>query len=219
MTAPTGFAVHKKITTVALAAALAGCGGGADAPPTPASTATFNLDAALTSAFTNGASTGELHAFLFGSPYTVSETFVPAPDDEMRGVTYRRAFDTMVLRSGSTTLAQDQARLYFVTNPLQIAYFQGPTGLTVYTPVGALPTDAHIGQSGVWNTQQFLPADGSTPVSVTQTWSLEPDTSDATALACIGLATQPESAWSTRTTANCYRIDSAGNLLPGGASP
>jgi hypothetical protein len=209
--------MHYAILAGLAAALVSGCGGGGgEDMTTPAPALTFNIDAAMTSAFTKGATTGDLHAILFDTPYAASERFNPATDSEMRGVTYRRTFDTMVMRSGATTLGSDSATLYFTTGPLQLAYSEGSSGLAVYTPVGALPTAAQIGQSGIWNNQQIVDRYGNASASITQTWSLEPDTTETTALACIRFDEPSESSWSTRSGASCYRIDQAGNVLPGG---
>jgi hypothetical protein len=192
----------------------AACGGGGDSAPAPAPapSATYDLNAALTSALSTGVSFSNLHATLNGVTYTLNGGFTPTTDGTLLGANFKRATETLTISQGATPIGTEITTLYYSLSPARVNLATTSGGeLLVYQPKADLPTAASVGQSGALytGTEYASPTISAVLATFATTWSLEADT-NTTAWAC--LTTTTNAAGSASTAKLCLRTSPSGAL-------
>lgn len=192
-------------------ALLAACGGGGGSA---GNTNAYDLDAAITRALRSGVQVNGLTGSLNGTGFTLSMAYAPQPDAVFEGSTRHAARETVTIAGGgqSETVVTTH---YFAAAPYAgHGSIDGDGALTVQTPTGRLPAAARVGDSGLLNTGvEYADSSKQQIVSTSRmTWSLDPDT-DSTALACLHSEVTEVGSATPLTGAQCFRIDTAGDVL------
>jgi hypothetical protein len=190
----------RTIFTALACVSLAACGGGGDeaaAPPTDG----FDVDAAFTALFTQGASFPGLR----GSFSLGTETFAVTESHDYRPTAPGATVHTRVsTTSPATTPTTYSETIAYAVSPLRITAITNEVGPIRYQLANPLPTAAPIGTSGRY--EQGIDA-----TSTQLLWSLESGPSADTAWACLG--TQTLSGGGASGIATCLNIDRAGRIL------
>jgi hypothetical protein len=200
-----------------LLAGLSGCGGGGgggSAPPATSPTTQFPLAGAI-SAFSQAAHNYTVSATNASDTYTLQINYTPGVATTFEG----QSASTMALagtfsKNGAvlTTVSQTS---YFVTSPYKPlgSLDLGNGHYTVAANQQNLPANTTVGTSGQFDTDTTYTNNTKTVVysNATQTWSLAADTA-TTAWACVN-AIETVVGSTPISSADCYKIDTTGNVL------
>lgn len=201
------------LTSVAVAALVA-CGGGGSSEVAPP--LTFNMDAALATALTNGLLISGLRASdSAGNAYSLSFSYAPVADGPFLGQTYKRVTQTVSMTRNGTNAPSTSATIFYTLNPARLVGIVNSQGnATVITPKTSLPTAATVGAQGTYSTANVFASTALGPLLGTSTvlWSLEPD-AGPTALACLTTTSSLSSG--TVSEKDCFRINPAGAVSGG----
>ncbi len=196
----------------ALTLLLAACGGGGSADA--GNTNTYDLDSAISRLLLNGPPAASLTASFSGVQFSLSQSYVRLADASFEGALRQALRETTTIIGGSENQTV-VSTMYFSTNPfVDHGSVEQDGARSVLTPTGNLPSFARVGDSGPLNTGTSY-TDASKQVitaTVTNTWSLDADTA-TTALACLRSVIRQVGAATPITGAQCWRIDTAGNVL------
>ncbi len=192
----------KRIAACVLSAMLAACGGGADAPTG------FNVEAAFTALFTQGASFPNLHASETQGGTTVvfteSHAYQPQGLQPFAGGSQQAVLHTWTTDGATAPTPQAHAEtLYFSTNPLKLAGLKTEVGEQVYDTLSLLPTNAQVGTGGLYAQSRGAGATSNF------NWTLEASDTPGMAWACLQRMTVGGSGASGGT---CLKIDMQGHI-------
>ncbi len=195
-----------------MAMLLSACGGGGSGDA--GNTSTYNPDAAITRVMAGGVQVNGLTGSYGGVAFTLSLAYTPLPDAVFEGASRKAVRQTVTVSGGGRT-ETTSGFVYFSVSPYADAGGRDDDGsVDVAVPTGTLPTVARVGSSGPLNTSTTY-ADASKRVidaTTTTTWSLDVD-SASTALACLRSIVLETGAATPITGRQCFRIDTAGNVL------
>lgn len=195
-------------------ALLAACGGGGG-DATPATTATYPLEAAYTKAMTNGISLNGT-AIDGADTYTLSLSITPAADEVFEGVVRKKSIETLTIKKNGAVGIADNIDSYYSTNPFIQwgARYSNGTYAVQTSSTGVFPTTAKVGDSGSLGTLTLYTNANKTTVQLTtqSTWTLEADTA-TTAFGCANSVMKDATGVQIGTAAGCYKIDTSGNAL------
>jgi hypothetical protein len=192
------------------AALMSGCGGGGNSGP-DTSTADFPVAGAV-SAYATVSHQFNLAGSLDGVAFTMRYTYTPDAASVFEGRAASTAMEAVTMNANGMLAAQSTSRLYFALSPyVEYGSVSDDGGYMVFNQTANLPTTAKVGQSGPLGTATEYVNSTKTQIDGTTTasWSLDADTA-STALFCIN---QVMSGGMSGTGAQCYRLDTAGQVL------
>jgi len=192
-----------------IAAALAACGGGGDAPP-----ATYAVNVAQRHLLVDGGSWTMNGTGPNGVAFTVTMDFAPATTGPfpVSGATAGQSLQTFTVQASGSSDSAAQT-IYF--DPLNLALVGAESGGTcsVGNSSAALPASAMLGAGGTFFSGSDL--DGCTGASntvgsTTIAWALESD--HGVALLCWNLAFKDALGAPSGTQSNCVEVATDGSL-------
>lgn len=200
------------VVAAAFLAACGGGGGGGGAPdggggvfPTPA----YDMNAAVATVLSQGASFQNLRASAGGLDLTMSITYAPASDGAFQGVVYKRSVETLTISDSTQPRPDTFTGTYFYTlAPTRLVGGVDQTGFTMmFDPTGEFPRAGFIGESGPYAHVRGYEATGQAVPDNFMGWSLD-DAGAGLAWACM--------VWQLASgemyEKDCFRIDQIGRI-------
>lgn len=205
-----------RVLALAMPMVFAACGGGGGdgSPDNPNS---YDLNAAMTRAYANGASfTGLTATAANGAVITMGLTLTAAADAMFEGALRKVSLQTITISAPGVGTETTGATEYYGTNPFRAYGSIDDAGTYgVATATGNLPTAARVGDAGPLSTQVYY-ADASKAtltVTATSTWEVQSDGTDSTAWACSKTLAREVGSATDMLQTLCFRINTAGDVL------
>ncbi|MFA7268486.1 MAG: hypothetical protein WC073_04005 [Sterolibacterium sp.] len=202
------------------ASVLIGCGGGggggSDGSPAPSgtpTTTTFPIASAV-SAFLQTGHSYTLSAVDGSDTYTIQFSYTPGSQQTFEGHLSSTMVQSALVKKNGTTAQTASGTMYFDVSPFKaIGFIESDGHYEVISNQQTLPSSATAGQIGALDSSTTYTSSTKTSTysTDTRTWSLEADTA-STAWACFNTSTKFPNSTSTNTTAECYKIDTSGNV-------
>lgn len=205
-----------RVLALATPLLFAACGGGGGGDSTPVNPNSYDLDAAMTRAYANGASfTGLKATASNGAVITLGLTLGAGADAVFEGTLRKVSLQTITVSAPGLATETTSATEYYSTTPFR-TYGSiddaGNYGLASAT--GNLPTAARVGDTGPLSTQVFY-ADASkatVTMSATNTWEVQSDGTASTAWACSKTVAREVGSAADLVQNLCFRINTAGDV-------
>jgi hypothetical protein len=194
---------------------LAACGGGGgDEPSNPNS---YDLDAAITRAYTTGVSFNGLTATASnGVVMTMTLSIAPGADAAFEGALRKVSLQTISLSAPGVAPETTSATEYFSVGPFHTYGSVDDTGTYgVFTATGTLPTAARVGDAGPLSTGVYYADASKATVTMfaTTTWDMQDDGTTSTAWACSKTVAREVGSNIDLIQTQCFRINTAGDVL------
>lgn len=207
-----GFVSRRRAQVAALGISglVAACGGGGDSGPVT-STATFPVASAV-NAFVTASHQYDLTGALPGIAFTARYVYTPAGTATFEGRSTSSARQTVTLTATGVAPQTSTSTVYFTTGPyVQYGSIDDDGSYDVFNQTGSLPASARVGDSGTLGTGTSYANSSKTAITGTTqaSWTLNADTA-TTALFCIN---QTISGSPPASGAECYRVDTTGQVL------
>lgn len=177
----------------------------------------YDLDAAITRAYTTGVSFNGLTATASnGVVITMALSIAKVGDEVFEGAVRSASVESISLSAPGMATETTSATVYYTVGPFHSYGSIDDMGTYgVYTATGTLPIAAHVGEAGPVSTDVYY-ADASkaaVTINATTTWEMQGDGTTSTAWACSKAVAREVGSNIDLIQTVCFRIDTAGNVL------